>query len=847
MADLHESFETVRPGWEIGGHDCQWVTYEHRRVFDQAHSGLGSEFLSYATGQGTHAHLKYSILPTRVIDELEISIWVRASRRGSQLLARVVLPRTNDPQTGQPLTAWLPGSTYEQPGQWQQLHLGKPASGLQSLVFTLRTKFGPTVDAGEAYIDLVALNAYTGSAANQMWIDDLKLRGQVLRETPDRTSPSRAQRPTMAPNRFEPSNQLAEFRGDMLYVNGRPLALRTIEHRGESLAHLKSLGFNSVLFDRAPTLEEDRQAAETGLWLMAPLPLEPGPADRYRRLIAWIWPAPLMDRDIESVRHRLTQFRQQESKPVIGIVHSGIQAYSHLLDAVIVHRPILSSTLPLSDYLVWLRQVRSKMRIDCPLWTAVNTEIPATVEQQIAALGGQEESWMFSSDSLHAITMQLIQQGIRSMVFRSRHPLHSRDPVVQRRALTLGRINRDLNLLQPWLSAGRVVSTAHSTASNMRATLLKTDQARMLIGTRYGPGIACVPSAFGKQQLAFTVDGMPATDEAFQMSHTGLTRLVTHQGAGLRVVVDNPQANSFTLLTKDARAIGYVAQHIRKDSQQKLDLLRQRVRMEIQWSEMTVERLRPWLRQNTNAKNDSMEQIRERYAYLEQLSRSQETGQAERIANEILDELRHLQRSHWETAISGLPHPAASPACLSFFSLPLHWQLVSKAWNANWNQSILPAGGFENLRHLQETGWQYTATNAPQLQPHVRINHEQIRSGRGALQLECPAPLGVPQYSNTPSIRITSPSMKVQPGQLIKLSGWVRMPRPLSGSVDGLRISDTLGGAALAVQLRKTENKWHPIVLYRLADSTGSISFHIELFGNGKVWLDDFAVEVLPP
>ena len=104
---------------------------------------------------------------------------VSPDRTGLQLLARVVLPRSRDPQTGGPMTVLLRGDVYDRSGLWQQLTIREADQLLERQVRVLRSQFGPDVDAREAYADLLVVNAYGGTGVTNLWIDDLELRGQI--------------------------------------------------------------------------------------------------------------------------------------------------------------------------------------------------------------------------------------------------------------------------------------------------------------------------------------------------------------------------------------------------------------------------------------------------------------------------------------------------------------------------------------------------------------------------------------------------------------------------------------------------------------------------------------------
>jgi hypothetical protein len=86
----------------------------------------------------------------------------------------------------------------------------------------------------------------------------------------------------------------------------------------------------------------------------------------------------------------------------------------------------------------------------------------------------------------------------------------------------------------------------------------------------------------------------------------------------------------------------------------------------------------------------------------------------------------------------------------------------------------------------------------------------------------------------------------VEAGELVLIRGWVQIPTPITGSVDGLMIVDSLGGEDLALRISKTTG-WQPFSLLRVASQSGALTVTFALTGLGEVRLDDVAVQVVEP
>ena len=58
-----------------------------------------------------------------------------------------------------------------------------------------------------------------------------------------------------------------------------------------------------------------------------------------------------------------------------------------------------------------------------------------------------------------------------------------------------------------------------------------------------------------------------------------------------------------------------------------------------------------------------------------------------------------------------------------------------------------------------------------------------------------------PQALERTFLAVHSPAVKLPPGTLVKISGWVRIPKAITASADGALLYDSAGGEPLAVRL----------------------------------------------
>src|SRR2546425_198971 len=76
-----------------------------------------------------------------LLQEFRPTLYVKADRPSVQLMARVVLPRSIDRGSGQPITSLLRGDLYSDVGNWQQLTIRDIGRLLEQETRALRTQF----------------------------------------------------------------------------------------------------------------------------------------------------------------------------------------------------------------------------------------------------------------------------------------------------------------------------------------------------------------------------------------------------------------------------------------------------------------------------------------------------------------------------------------------------------------------------------------------------------------------------------------------------------------------------------------------------------------------------------
>ena len=104
------------------------------------------------TGDAAYIHYFYETPPAPITDMLTAGVWVKATKTGVQLRARVVFPKEPDPnRPDDPLTTVLVGDTYEDAKSWRKLTLTNVPELLAKHLPVLRTKAGRD-EIGRAHV-----------------------------------------------------------------------------------------------------------------------------------------------------------------------------------------------------------------------------------------------------------------------------------------------------------------------------------------------------------------------------------------------------------------------------------------------------------------------------------------------------------------------------------------------------------------------------------------------------------------------------------------------------------------------------------------------------------------------
>ncbi len=874
---LRDDFEGPETSLRDPVGDGSFQIEPHHRVQSGPHSGRWCEHLAVRGNNGTYVYVSHPIAPARVIAELTPTIWVKSDRGGLQFLARVVLPRSLDPRTGKPLSTLVRvGETaYRQVGAWQQLRIENMPLLVERQVRVLRTRFGREVDAREAYIDRLLLNVYGGPGVTNVWVDDLEVTG-IVGAIDLAGDPAAGGGSENGPMLAIPQGPRArgvvgalprvDFKNPLLFIDGKPFFLRSIEYQGEPLARLQSLGFNAVRLKQPPTDELLREARATGLWLIAPPP--PPRAfeaprvrpigDEFDPVLAWDLGTGLSASQLESTKNwaKLVAAADPRKRPIVCGADTDLRAYTRPpVKIFVARRDPIGTNLPLDQYVTWMRERTQLVVPGTPVWAAIQTEPSPRLANQIALLtSGRAMPGPLNEAQIRAVVRGALAAGARGLCFESDSRLDARDPVTTLRAQVLELINLELDLIERWPAAGNVAAAATTSDAGLIGGVLETDRSRLLLPVFAAAGNQFVMGNVATKKLSLVASGVPEECAAWELSPTRFRRLsVKRITGGTQVVMDETDRDAMVVFTQDPRVVQFLQARVAKSAQRATQLVQEVARAELGEVEALEGRLAT-IGRTIAPTSKVREEIKTALGEADSLVKSAAPGavpSAYAKARQALSKMRDIQRVHWDKAITPNMPPLSDPLGACIATIDEHYRFEHEMASAAQGPNRVPEGAFEDLGAVWNAGWRYFQYREERVPSHIATSvdllEQAAHSGRSGLRLRAALvdPKAKPGVVETPPLWITSAKVPVQRGELVLVEGWVRTPSPILGSVDGLLVVDTLSGEPLAHRVVNTDNKWVQFRLYRAAPFTGVMTVTFVLTGLGTVDLDDVSIHTI--
>ncbi|MCI0492759.1 MAG: hypothetical protein L0Z07_07465, partial [Planctomycetes bacterium] len=718
------------------------------------------------------------------------------------------------------------------------------------------------------------------------------------------SSPRRSE--GVSPESSEPSPPL-RVQGEAIAVEGKAFLPRAIPWNGEPFKFLAERGFNAIQLASLPTSEQSVEATRNGLWFIcaAPRPdslMQSGLPANTERVLAWHLADEAGQSDPKYFQRWAELVREYDaanSRPVLIAPQAEWNAISKTADALLADQPLCLRMSGI-EFDEWLAERRRLAQPGTPFWAAIPTQLGKTASAQAAALLGEPRLQPIADEQrVDSLVQIAATRGCRGFVFESDSSLSESDGATRRRAALLELVNNQLLLLEPWLVGGKAVGHVASSpvSPSQRATsavVMHVDHARLLVPLspeslpHSGDWSATAAAQSVNERRVFVVPGIPDSHQVFLLSPAEFRRLEAKRVAGGTNIVLEPGDDGYVLLTEDPQVIQSLRQQVARTAPRTVRLLREMVAMHIAAVSATSREL---VQLGITA-NGTERELASAGNLAQQADRSlagnrldhayQFAGTARRI-------LRHAAAEQ-RRAVS-LPGQFASyPLAVCYDTLAEHARFMRSLEMLRGDDNLLHGGDFEDLDEMVQVGWQHVNHPTPGVRSRAELSAISTQHGRYCLQLvaadrrisdsanRAPAnpaivaggtlndpfsahqnaaeslpdtsaitpelPEADPAIVPAAPLWITSPAMPVEPGQLIEITGWVRVPKPLRGNASGLEIVDSLGGAELSLSAIETP-AWQPFRMIRAVPKSTELRLTFVLSGLGSAQIDSVMVRTL--
>jgi hypothetical protein len=882
-----EHFHGPNPSWKVRATEHVKVL-THRRSPQHGTDGTG-EFLSVETNRAEQSiHIEHVLPKARVLNELEVGLWVRSETPGVRIKLRVVLPEYKDPN-GKMIALLIPGDVVEQTGDWQRLTCRTDDKLVQERLASLRARLKQTVTPKRMVVDRVVLTWPLSPGVNELALDELTFGPLVEVEEFGVTRTG---------HEAEPAEESpVVFRLGRLEIEGNPFFPVIAPYHGEPLKQLAADGFNIVWLPDYTDQALLRSAREAGLWVTATPPAAVSGDDEVRdagllpftaktRPIAfWMLGTRVSPQAQTRLANWVDQIQEADQglrRPIAADVSGDETFFSRELDLLGISRHTMGGTLSLREYRNWLQQRRAQAVPGswCFTW------IQAAPSPAIAEVWDQHQiPLQLEPEQIRLQAYAALAAGMRGIGFWTPRALSEESPADRETLLALRQINWELRLMEPWLATANAVSkipvsietdarqkgpyrfqlrdygfqgwkrrlgqpgqgTDNSVDPELSAAVLRTEYGTMLLPMWLDDYAQFVPGQLAANKLSLVVPGIDETASAWEITTTGIHNLPRERvSGGVKVTLKNFDQTACILLTSRQDLIEQVKQRVAAIEERS-------ARTSLTLAELKLERVRAidqqlgefGLRQPEGPRYLGLawQMYQQARAAL-----SQQDWQSVRVNSEqAMQMARVLQREHWESAVEHLSSPVASPYSISYSSLPAQARLALQLTNdAQSSRNLVPSGNFDDETvPLPAVGWKHEQQAPATVRAQADL-HPDPHRGKFCLRLlartiapEQPVPTGKEFVS------ITTPPVTVYAGNAARISGWIKIPADLAAESDGVMIYDGLQGRSLALRFHQACD-WQRFEFVREAVESQEMTVTFALTGLGEVDVDDIEVTVHP-
>jgi hypothetical protein len=903
--DHVDALDEGKPKWKASFDPSAAALRRHARTSDFRHEGRGAELLDFDMSAAiTVLQLGYELPPALVIDDLQLSLWFYSNQNGATLSVQVVFPNQRDPATGKSLTVLLDGDEYTKEGQWQKLACGDLRVRLNRKLPQIRRKLQmqagvkQDLDLRGVYVDTAVINIRTERGSSRFVVDELRLEGIVDAPTESPIVP--------VENTETEAEPETVFRGDQLYVRGQRFFPRIIPYRGERTGDLARMRFNIGWAPDYRDLRLLEEFERVGLRAIAVPPkidadgtaapgattahLAPFGADTARILFWYLGthiPAE-KKREMDAWQDQIRNADRNFKRPLMGDITGLERAYSRQLDMTSVSRSPLHTSIGLKTYRDWLIERRNLAQPGAFFMTWIQTEPGQALEEQRRAARWSPQ--VIEPEQLRLEVFAALAAGCRGIGFWTHSSLEEDRPGGLERRLMLALLNMELELLEPLLATGSISGQAPFTVQappgrnlkgagsplaggkgskayeallndrenrqrhldqlkrDLEATMIRSNEfGTLVLPVWYADEAQYVPGQMAANDAEIVVPGVSASARFWEISTTAIDEVKCDRvTGGKQVTLKRIDVTAAVLGTDNIQLIEAFREKMKTmrapAARITLELARAKLdrvaAVDLELHKLGVgQRDAAWLLAST----------RERIERAESELRSERYHESRLFSVEAMQLLRILQEAYWGDAVHGRMYAAvSSPHTLCFQTLPDHWRMIGRFGRARveGSRNMLRSGDFEDFDTMVAEGWKHEQTAIDGVWATAEL-YPRAHKGSYALRLVAAPAAGrdAPVAIHERPVTVISPPVTVYKGQLVYISGWVKVASASAANLDGAVLYDSLSGPGTALRWRQVAD-WRKFELVREVTETTELTLTMALTGLGEIRFDD--LEIIP-
>jgi len=383
--------------------------------------------------------------------------------------------------------------------------------------------------------------------------------------------------------------------------------------------------------------------------------------------------------------------------------------------------------------------------------------------------------------------------------------------------------------------------------------VLRTDRAQLLIPIWTAPGAQFVCGQSAGNGISFIVPGVPEEYRAFQVVPGGLPPVAraVKVTTGTRVTLDEFAITSLVMLTAEPRWIDRMTRLAERVGPRAAELRRGLAEQRLAAVGQILAKLPAAALAELDSSGldgrsprDRLNEARKSLQLCHGNFARGDHAAAWLHAERAMRPVRLLERELWDAAVHRVESPVTTPVSVSFWTLPMHWELLTRIGGSRLGPNLLAGGDFEDPGAWLREGWDHIEYRLDGVFSEADLSPAAARSGKLGLRISAhPSDVEQPvSLVETSPAWIKTPPIAVERHALMAIHGWVNVPRPITGSVDGLMIIDSLGEEPLAQRIGQTDG-WQEFTMYRVAPQSGHLTVKFALSGLGEAWIDDVTVQ----